>query len=457
MPNTGTKCGKELLDSEASCDCVAPPQQTPTLSGTKSCPFCAEEILCAAKKCKHCGEFLDGSNPRTAHGEAVGAVLLLVPHAAVFLIWIWVGQMNLLQSPGSILTALACLTVILTAGLAASEAGRIKTKPSPVTWFVAFLFLWVVAYPAYLFNRRKHGRKNLLLGGLVVTVAFACSVVMMSASIESQEQKIRDAFDRVGSAVDALTGSGKPDSRTLPDTSLEAGPQLELVGYSWRIEYGYAILEGQVTNISSDALRNVTALASFYDADNGFITSADSLIDYNPILPGQTSPFKVSATSNPTMKKARVVFKELAGGTIPFRTAESKRPPAAEPLVTFEYPKQTVSTKAKSVRDVNFSAFSYPRIDDVSNSIQPPRLFQLISGKIPKSSAEQNNVDLNRVQYGDLTGDGIEEAAVILEISGGGTGIWYYVIYTPCRTVSSPFWLVFRLEIGRTAACERSG
>jgi hypothetical protein len=28
---------------------------------TKNCPFCAEEILLAAKKCKHCGEFLDES------------------------------------------------------------------------------------------------------------------------------------------------------------------------------------------------------------------------------------------------------------------------------------------------------------------------------------------------------------------------------------------------------------
>jgi hypothetical protein len=27
---------------------------------TKRCPYCAEEILAAAKKCKHCGEFLDG-------------------------------------------------------------------------------------------------------------------------------------------------------------------------------------------------------------------------------------------------------------------------------------------------------------------------------------------------------------------------------------------------------------
>ena len=26
---------------------------------TKKCPFCSEEILFEAKKCKHCGEFLD--------------------------------------------------------------------------------------------------------------------------------------------------------------------------------------------------------------------------------------------------------------------------------------------------------------------------------------------------------------------------------------------------------------
>ena len=30
----------------------------------KRCPYCGEEILSAAKKCKHCGEWLEtGNNP----------------------------------------------------------------------------------------------------------------------------------------------------------------------------------------------------------------------------------------------------------------------------------------------------------------------------------------------------------------------------------------------------------
>lgn len=104
-----------------------------------------------------------------------------------------------------------------------------------------------------------------------------------------------------------------------------AGPKLELVKSNWYTEYDYAIFEGQVKNISSLPLENVEAVVSFYDANNAFITSSDALIDFNPILPGQVSPFKVMKTLNPAMKKAGVQFKDLMGGTIAYREAETKK------------------------------------------------------------------------------------------------------------------------------------
>ena len=59
------KCGRHYVVDEADASCevecvkcgerfVARDQET------KRCPMCGEEILAVAKKCKHCGEYLDG-------------------------------------------------------------------------------------------------------------------------------------------------------------------------------------------------------------------------------------------------------------------------------------------------------------------------------------------------------------------------------------------------------------
>ncbi len=49
----------------------SPPPCPPPSKETKSCPFCSEEILATAIKCKHCGEFLDGRSKPTPAASPV--------------------------------------------------------------------------------------------------------------------------------------------------------------------------------------------------------------------------------------------------------------------------------------------------------------------------------------------------------------------------------------------------
>jgi len=79
----------------------------------------------------------------------------------------------------------------------------------------------------------------------------------------------------------------------------------------------FIITEGLVTNISSKSLSDVLAVVQLYDKNDNFIKSDDALIDYNPILPGQSSPFKIITSYNPAIQKGTVEFKYISGGTIP--------------------------------------------------------------------------------------------------------------------------------------------
>ena len=79
-------------------------------------------------------------------------------------------------------------------------------------------------------------------------------------------------------------------------------------------------------NLTNANLENVMAVVTWYTDDGNFITTDDAVIDYNPVLPGQTSPFEVISRSNPAMSRYNVEFKMLFGSTLRTEDQRSSGP-----------------------------------------------------------------------------------------------------------------------------------
>ncbi len=92
---------------------------------------------------------------------------------------------------------------------------------------------------------------------------------------------------------------------------------LALLNRRWYLKSGLATVEGEVKNISKGALERVQAIITWYDKDGNMITSDSTFIEKDPILPGHTCPFQVIKFYKPSMKTAKIEFKDMAGNSIP--------------------------------------------------------------------------------------------------------------------------------------------
>ena len=102
---------------------------------------------------------------------------------------------------------------------------------------------------------------------------------------------------------------------------------LELVSWNWSpTEDGsYVEAKGQVKNTSNKSLQDVEAVVTFKDKEGKSIAQNSALIDFNPILAGQTSPFAVMEAFNPEINSASIQFKFLDGETIPTSEQQQRR------------------------------------------------------------------------------------------------------------------------------------
>ncbi len=148
------------------------------------------------------------------------------------------------------------------------------------------------------------------------------TVIILLAIIAWAANRVGSTFTSPRASSPAVSAPSTSPPRTTPPPN--RAPALELGEWSWSRTGSNQFVEarGQVTNISSGRLENVMAVVTYYTADDEFITTADALIDFNPILPGQTSPWSTIVTSNPAMTKASVEFKELFGAKINHRTKQ---------------------------------------------------------------------------------------------------------------------------------------
>jgi len=171
------------------------------------------------------------SQANSQPSETLGIIALCLPIGATLLIWFWIGQMNLLQSPGSTLNLLVVGTIIATDILIAVEASRLGfgrdpdlKETSPVTWLIALILLWFIIYPMYFFKRRLHGARNMLAGAIVVTLVFILSWAAMATAIQEKTNTVTGAIENILAPFRPVSTNPSREGSSQPSKSRTVSP-----------------------------------------------------------------------------------------------------------------------------------------------------------------------------------------------------------------------------------------
>jgi len=83
-------------------------------------------------------------------------------------------------------------------------------------------------------------------------------------------------------------------------------------------ETNYFKVRGEVKNLSVAAVKNIVAVATVRTSDGTFVKSANALIEYQPLMAGQVSPFTIIDTGNPSIQTAELSFRMFFDGSMEF-------------------------------------------------------------------------------------------------------------------------------------------
>jgi hypothetical protein len=142
--------------------------------------------------------------------------------------------------------------------------------------------------------------------------AFLLFLIVLGIDSQNSPRARRSEVGSTSAATSAPPKVATPDLELLSQTGGPSGGG------------GYMEVSGEVKNLTSEPLRNVHAVVTWYTEKGDFIASDTALIEYNPLMPGQTSPYKTMSRRNPVMEKFRVDFKTMSGALFSLKRPPSK-------------------------------------------------------------------------------------------------------------------------------------
>lgn len=164
--------------------------------------------------------------------------------------------------------------------------------------------------------------------GVISGVLFVCLILLLAANKPTELSPAEISQPSAAESPATTESSSAPiKSSAGKETPGATEGGKGLVVNSWNCtterDSDYVTIRGEIKNASDASIKGLWIVVTLRTADGTFVTSDDGLPEYQTILPGQTSPFRLLIGHNPLVRTADLSFKNDDGVMVEFSGARS--------------------------------------------------------------------------------------------------------------------------------------